>query len=65
VSRSKHARQPKNLRDRPSWLCGGWILETSKAQRVRLKREVDKFIMDQEYEVQLTLKGPKNAYDYP
>jgi hypothetical protein len=65
VSRSNHPRRAKNRRDRPSWCDGGWILETSKAQRVRLNREVDKLIKDLDYEVQLTLKGPKNAYDYP
>ena len=65
MSRSKHPRKPKNRRDRPSWRDGGWILESAKQQRTRLKREVTKWTQDPEHEVLLEVKGPKNAYDYP
>lgn len=65
MSRSKHTRKHKNRSLRPGWWDGGWILESSKKQRTRLKREVYKVLKDPEHEVILECKGPKNAYDYP
>lgn len=65
MSRSNHSRKPKNRKDRPSWLNGGWILESTKQQRTRIKREVNKILKDPEHEVIIECKGPKNAYDYP
>ena len=67
MSRSNKSRKRKNLAKRENhWYdYSGWILESASAQRVRLKREVDKVLKDPEYEVQLTTKGPKGAYDWP
>lgn len=62
MSRSKHARKP-NASDK--YYHGCWILESSRKQRRRLKQEVNRALKDPEHEVQLTLRGPKNAYDYP
>ena len=65
MSRSNKARKHKNRNLRPSWMDGGWILESNKQQRTRLKREVNKVLQDPEHEVILETKGPKNAFDYP
>ena len=65
MSRSNHPRKPRNRMLRDGWWCGGWILESSKEQRRRIKREVDKVLKEPDHEVIVELKGPKNAYDYP
>jgi len=64
MSRSNKARKCKNRRDRPTWLDGGWILETPRQQRRRLNAETEKGF-DLEYEVQLSKKGPKAVFDWP
>ena len=66
MSRSNHPRKPKNRSERYNvWYHGGWILEDNRTQRRRIKREVDKALRYDDYEVIVELKGPKNAYDYP
>ena len=64
MSRSNKARKQKNHNKRPSYYAG-WILESNKTQRQRIKKEMDKVIADPNHEVIIELKGPKNAYDYP
>lgn len=67
MSRSNKSRKPRNLADRNNkWYDrGGWILESAKQQRSRIKREVDRALRDPEHEVIAELRGPKGAYDYP
>lgn len=65
MSRSNHARKPRDRMARPGWWDGGWILESAKQQRSRIKREVDRALRDPEHEVIVELRGPKGAYDYP
>lgn len=62
MSRSKH---PRKISKSDYYYDSGWIAESNKIQRSRIKREVDKALKDPEHEVQVTLKGPKGAYDYP
>ena len=62
MSRSKH---PRKIDKSAHYYHGDWITETNKAQRTRIKREVNKALKDPEHEVQVPLKGPKGAYDYP
>lgn len=65
MSRSNHARKPKNRDKYHMWrYTGGWILETNKEQRVRLKREVDKVLKDPDYEVQVDDRR-HSSFDWP
>lgn len=65
MSRSNKARKQKNHFNRPTWRdFGGWILESNKEQRRRIKQEVDKALRDPDHEVIAELKGPKGAYDW-
>lgn len=55
MSRSKHARKPKNHAKRLKWHdYSGWAFESNREQRRRLKQEVDKVLKDPEIELQIS-----------
>jgi len=64
MSRSNHARKPKDRSKRPSWRDGGWIFESNREQRRRMKREVDKVLKDTDFELQLSNRR-ESSFDWP
>ena len=65
MSRSNHYRKPKNRDKYDAWrYTGGWILESNREQRRRLKREVDKVLKDPDHEVQISTRR-ESSFDWP